>query len=60
MTPKQRYLFDLSSYLHLKNVLADDELREAQAAIDRLLATPLAGNARTRCLSVIWAYKRDC
>jgi len=40
MTPKQRYIFDLSGYLHLKNVLADDELREAQAAIDRLLATP--------------------
>ena len=40
MTPKQRYIFDLSGYLHLKNVLADDELREAQAAIDCLLATP--------------------
>ena len=26
MTPKQRYLFDLTGYIHLKNVLSDKEL----------------------------------
>ena len=35
MTAKQRYLFDLNGYLHIKNVLAADELSNAQEAIDR-------------------------
>ena len=35
MTSKQRYLFDLNGYLHIKNVLSDEELREAQEAIER-------------------------
>ena len=37
MTAKQKYLFDLNGYLHIKDVLAADELSNAQAAIDRLL-----------------------
>ena len=40
MTPKQKYLFDLTGYLHLKNVLTAEELSKTQTAIDRLLATP--------------------
>ena len=40
MNAKQKYLFDLTGYLHLKNVLATDELSNAQAAIDRLLKMP--------------------
>ena len=39
MNAKQKYLFDLTGYLHLKNVLATDELSKAQAAVDRLLMT---------------------
>ena len=35
MTAKQKYLFDLNGYLHIKDVLAADELSNAQAAIDR-------------------------
>ena len=37
MTAKQKYLFDLNGYLHIKNALAADELSNAQVAIDRLL-----------------------
>ena len=40
MTPKQRYLFDLTGYLHLKDVLTDNKLEKAQKAINRLLRTP--------------------
>jgi len=40
MNAKQKYLFDLNGYLHLKDVLATDELSKAQAAIDRLLEMP--------------------
>ena len=40
MTEKQKYLFDLTGYLHLENVLATDELSKAQKAIDRLLEMP--------------------
>jgi len=40
MTEKQKYLFDLNGYIHLKNALATDELNNAQAAIDRLLKMP--------------------
>ena len=32
MTPEQRYLFDVTGYLHLKNVMTDKELKAAQAA----------------------------
>ena len=37
MNAKQKYLFDLTGYLHLKNVLATEDLSNAQAAIERLL-----------------------
>ena len=40
MNAKQKYLFDLNGYLHLKNVLAETELSNAQKAIDRLLEMP--------------------
>ena len=40
MNAKQKYLYDLTGYLHLKNVLEIDELSNAQAAIDRLLEMP--------------------
>ena len=40
MTPKQRYLFDLTGYLHLKNVLSEEELRNAQDAVERCVQTP--------------------
>ena len=40
MPEKQKYLFDLTGYIHLKNVLATDELSKAQKAIDRLLEIP--------------------
>ncbi|MEC8840168.1 MAG: hypothetical protein VX432_01120 [Candidatus Poribacteria bacterium] len=28
MTPKQKYLFDLTGYLHLKNVLTAEEFKQ--------------------------------
>ena len=40
MTPKQRYLFDLTGYIHLKNVLSDEELQNAQDAVTRCVQTP--------------------
>ena len=40
MSPKQRYLFDLTGYLHLKNVLSDAELRNAQDAVERCIQMP--------------------
>ena len=40
MTPKQRYLFDVTGYLHLKSVLNPQELKHAQDAADRYIRTP--------------------
>ena len=40
MPPKQRYLFDVTGYLHLKNVLDPEELKKAQGAADRYIRTP--------------------
>lgn len=40
MTPRERYLFDLRGYLHLENVLAPQELSDAQMAIERLVQSP--------------------
>jgi len=37
MTPEQRYLFDLTGYLHLRNVMSEAELRPAQAAAARYI-----------------------
>ncbi len=34
MTPEQRYLFDVTGYLHLKNVINEEELKAAQEAAD--------------------------
>ena len=39
MTPKQRYLFDVTGYLHLKNVITGDALAEASEAVDRYITT---------------------
>jgi ectoine hydroxylase-related dioxygenase (phytanoyl-CoA dioxygenase family) len=41
VTPEQRYLFDVSGYLHIKNALSDEELANAQAAADRYATVPL-------------------
>jgi hypothetical protein len=40
MTPEQRYLFDTSGYLHLKNVLSTDEIKRAWEAAERYRTTP--------------------
>ena len=37
MTPEQRYLFDVTGYLHLKNAIKDEELEAAQEAADRYI-----------------------
>jgi ectoine hydroxylase-related dioxygenase (phytanoyl-CoA dioxygenase family) len=40
MTPEQRYWFDLTGYLHLKQVLQGDEFLRVQEAVDRYLKAP--------------------
>ena len=40
MTPKQRYLFDVTGYLHLENVITGDALAEASEAVDRYITCP--------------------
>jgi hypothetical protein len=40
MTEEQRYLFDLNGYLHLRNVLSNEELSAAQEAAERYINTP--------------------
>lgn len=40
MTPKQRYQFDVTGYLHLENVLSPEELAAAQEAAFRYINTP--------------------
>lgn len=40
MTPEQRYLFDVTGYLHLKNALSDEELESARAAANEYIGTP--------------------
>lgn len=37
MTPLQRYLFDTTGYLHIKNPLTSDELANAQDAVCRYI-----------------------
>ena len=39
MTSEQHYFFDLTGYLHLKNVLNAEELHKAQEAADRYIHT---------------------
>ena len=40
MTPEQSYWFDLTGYLHLKQVLQGEELVRVREAADRYLQTP--------------------
>ncbi|NKB69475.1 MAG: hypothetical protein GKR89_20580 [Candidatus Latescibacteria bacterium] len=40
MTPQQRYLFDVTGYLHLPNALSPDELERGRRATQRYLDTP--------------------
>lgn len=40
MTPEQRYLFDLTGYLHLENVLSEEELHNCREASNRYINTP--------------------
>lgn len=40
MTEEQRYLFDLNGYLHLTNVLSEEELRAAREAAECYINTP--------------------
>jgi ectoine hydroxylase-related dioxygenase (phytanoyl-CoA dioxygenase family) len=40
MTPKQRYQFDVTGYLHLENVLSAEELAAAREAAFRYINTP--------------------
>ena len=40
MTPEQHYLFDVTGYLHLQNVLSERELQDAQGAAERYVQTP--------------------
>ena len=42
MTPEQRYFFDVAGYLHVENVLSEEELKDAQAAADRYITMPPA------------------
>ena len=37
MTPEQRYLFDVTGYLHIEGVLTGSDLETAQAAADRYI-----------------------
>ncbi len=41
MTPEQRYLFDVTGYLHINGAVKGDTLKEAQAAVDRYIHMPL-------------------
>ena len=41
MTPEQHYLFDVTGYLHIKNAVTGDALKEAQDAVDRYIHMPL-------------------
>ena len=38
MTPEQRYFFDTAGYLHLRDVLSEDELKPAQEAAEGYIA----------------------
>jgi len=41
MTPEQRYLFDVTGYLHIEGAVKGDALKAAQEAVDRYIHTPL-------------------
>ena len=40
MTPEQRYWFDLTGYLHIREAMSADELGAAQEAAQRYIDTP--------------------
>ena len=40
MTSDQRYFFDVTGYLHLKNVLSSEALQKAQEAAERYVQSP--------------------
>ena len=40
MTPEQRYFFDTTGYLHLPQVLSEEELKPAQDAAERYISMP--------------------
>ena len=40
MTPEQRYLFDVTGYLHVKNAVTGEALAKAQEAADRYVFCP--------------------
>ncbi len=40
MTPEQRYLFDVTGYLHLEQVMSQEELKAAQEAANEYINTP--------------------
>ena len=40
MPPEQRYFFDTTGYPHLEGLLQSDELQQAQATVQRYIATP--------------------
>ena len=52
MTPEQRYLFDVTGYLHIKGAVTGDALKAAQAAVN-------ARSSGTRANRILWTYKRD-
>ena len=37
MTPEQRYLFDVTGYLHIKGAVKGEALKAAQSAVDRYI-----------------------
>ena len=41
MTPEQRYLFDVTGYLHIEGAVKGDALKATQEAVDRYIHTPL-------------------
>lgn len=41
MTLEQRYLFDVTGYLHIKGAVKGDALKAAQEAVDRYIHMPL-------------------
>ena len=40
MTEEQRYLFDLTGYLHLEGAIGEEELAEAREAAEKYIHTP--------------------
>ena len=72
MTPEQRYLFDVTGYLHIENAVSGEALKAAQAAADAYInavplktcppdLTPAANTCRTVSPSQgLWKHSRCC